>query len=243
MSILPVVQQNLELKIEKHEDVDIIETDDQLEDEPEPIIRVRERKKPIRSEIFDIREQEPEPEYEEVEDYDDEIDEEIEDEPEEPVIIKPKKRGPARNYEVGYTEGVHKVYLDKRGNKRWMSDLVHQKARERMLKFHSEGKTNLKGNNRKLNKQNELKSVQQLEKVNEDMLKKYQEDLVKVVQKASFDAVEAYDVKRKARKAEKKATQNAIKVNDELHNKLSGIQQQRQRPKYGEIGYFNQCWE
>ena len=239
MSILPVVQQNLELKIEKSDNIIEDETDDESQegDEPqEPIITVRERKKPVRSELFDIKE--PEPEVEEVE----EVEDFEEEEEEEPVIVKPKKRGPARNYEVGYTEGVHKVYLDKRGNKRWMSDLVHQKARERMLKFHSEGKTNLKGNNRKLNKQNELKSVEQLEKVNEEMLKKYQEDLVKVVQKASFDAVEAYDVKRKARKAEKKATQNAILVNDELHNKLSGIQQ-KMKPTYGTPGYFNQCWD
>tara|TARA_R110000803_G_scaffold13245_2_gene37500 strand:- start:1640 stop:2347 length:708 start_codon:yes stop_codon:yes gene_type:complete len=235
MSILPVVQQNLELKIEKVENIIDDVTDDQSEDEPEPIINVRERKKAVREEIFDIKEKEVE-EVEEVEDF--EEDEVVE----QPVLKIPEKRKPARNYEAGYRIGEYEVITDKRGNKRWQSDTVLAKARERMLKGHQDGTMTQRGKARNPQK-DELKSVKQLEQANEDMLKKYQEDLVKVVQKASFDAVEAYDIKRKARKAEKKATQNANQVNNELHNKLAGIQQQRQRPSYGQPGYFNQCWD
>ena len=131
--------------------------------------------------------------------------------------------------------------IDKNGKKRWISDINQQKARERMLAYHQNEKSKEKKKPRK-KRSTAVKSVQQIESVNEAMLKKYQDDLLKVVQHASLQAVEQYDSRRKARKAEKKTKRQVEQVNKELNNKLSGIQQQRQPPKYGEPGFFDQCF-
>lgn len=241
MSILPVVQQDLEEKLEVEEDIIENETDDQSEEEQEPIIEVKERKKAVRSEIFDVKD-EPEPEPEPVQE------EPVQAVPEtvEPVKQKPKKRRPAKLYEEGYTEGDYRVMIDKNGNKRWINDENIKKATERIMKVHQEGNTRRTGGNGRKKKpppvEKQLQDVlkkqeEQKNNISEEFLKKYQEDLMKVVQQASLQAVETYDTKRKARKAEKKAKQ----INDQLQNKLSGIQQQR-KPKYGEAGFFNDCW-
>jgi len=235
MSILPVVQQDLEEKLQEDEEIIEDETEDESEEEVEPIIEVKTRKKAVRSEIFDVKDEpEPEPVQES-----------------EPVKQKPKKRRPAKLYEEGYTEGDYRVMIDKNGNKRWVNDENIKKATERILKVHQEGNTvRTKGIGRKkkpppVEKQLQevlKKQEEQANNLSEEFLKKYQEDLMKVVQQASLHAVETYDSKRKARKAEKKAQEQAQLVNNQLQNKLSGIQQQQQRKKYGEPGFFNDCW-
>ena len=238
MSILPVVQQDLEEKLEVEEEIIENETDDQSEEEQEPIIEVKERKKAVRSEIFDVKD-EPEPEPEPVQE------EPVQAVPEtvEPVKEKPKKRRPAKFYEEGHTEGDFRVMIDKNGSKRWVNDKHLQRSRERLSKMHKEGLIKHTPKKKKpppVEKQLQdvlKKQEEQKNNISEEFLKKYQEDLMKVVQQASLQAVETYDTKRKARKAEKKAKQ----INDQLQNKLSGIQQQR-KPKYGEAGFFNDCW-
>lgn len=235
MSILPVVQQDLEEKLEVEEDIIDDETEEQSEEEQEPIIEVKERKKAVRSEIFDVKD-EPEPEPEPVEE------EPVQEVPE-PVKEKPKKRRPAKFYEEGHTEGDFRVMIDKNGSKRWVNDKHLQRSRERLSKMHKEGLIKHTPKKKKpppVEKQLQdvlKKQEEQKNNISEEFLKKYQEDLMKVVQQASLQAVETYDTKRKARKAEKKAKQ----INDQLQNKLSGIQQQR-KPKYGEAGFFNDCW-
>jgi hypothetical protein len=230
MSILPVVQQDLEEKLEVEEDIIESETEEQIEEEEEPIIEVKERKKAVRSEIFDVKD-EPEPEPEPVK--------------EEPV--KPKKRRPAKFYEEGHTEGDFRVMIDKNGSKRWVNDKHLQRSRERLSKMHKEGLIKFTPKKKKpppVEKQLQdvlKKQEEQTNNLSEQFLKKYQEDLMKVVQEASLQAVETYDTKRKARKAEKKAKEQANLVNSQLQNKLAGIQQQR-KPKYGEAGFFNDCW-
>jgi len=76
--------------------------------------------------------------------------------------------------------------------------------------------------------------------LSEEFIKKYQEDLSMLVQKASFNAVEEYDKKRKERKAEKKAQQNAELVQSQMRSKLEGL---KQPVKYGSPGYFDSCWD
>ena len=95
MSILPIVQQDLEEKLQDEEVIIESETEEQSEEEVEPIIEVKQRKKAVRNEIFDVKDDpepvEPEP---------------VEPEPvePEPVKQKPKKRRPAKFYEEGYRE-------------------------------------------------------------------------------------------------------------------------------------------
>ena len=92
MSILPVVQQDLEEKLEVEEDIIDDETEEQSEEEQEPIIEVKERKKAVRSEIFDVKDEpEPEPDPEPVQAV-----------PETVEPVKPKKRRPAKFYEEGH---------------------------------------------------------------------------------------------------------------------------------------------
>lgn len=238
MSILPVVQQDLEEKLEVEEEIIDDETEDQSEEEQEPIIEVKERKKAVRSEIFDVKD-EPEPEPEPVEEKP------VEEKPVEPV--KPKKRRPAKFYEEGHTEGDFRVMIDKNGSKRWVNDKHLQRSRERLSKMHKEGLIKHTPKKKKpppVEKQLQdvlKKQEEQTNNLSEQFLKKYQDDLMKVVQQASLQAVETYDTKRKARKAEKKAKEQADLVNSQLQNKLAGIQQQR-KPKYGEAGFFNDCW-
>ena len=235
MSILPVVQQDLEEKLEVEENIIDDETEEQSEEEQEPIIEVKERKKAVRSEIFDVKD-EPEPEPEPVEE------EPVKEEP-----VKPKKRRPAKFYEEGHTEGDFRVMIDKNGSKRWVNDKHLQRSRERLSKMHKEGLIKFTPKKKKpppVEKQLQdvlKKQEEQTNNLSEQFLKKYQEDLMKVVQQASLQAVETYDTKRKERKAEKKAKEQADLVNSQLQNKLAGIQQQR-KPKYGESGFFNDCW-
>mgnify|MGYP003134830614 CR=1 FL=1 len=240
MSILPVVQQDLEEKLDVEEEIIENETENESEEEEEPIIEVKERKKAVRNEIFDIKEEpEPEPEHE--------------PEPEPQVVpetvepVKPKKRRPAKFYEEGHTEGDFRVMIDKNGSKRWVNDKHLQRSRERLSKMHKEGLIKHTPKKKKpppVEKQLQdvlKKQEEQTNNLSEQFLKKYQEDLMKVVQQASLQAVETYDTKRKERKKEKKAKQQADLVNSQLQNKLAGIQQQR-KPKYGEAGFFNDCW-
>ena len=125
MSILPVVQQDLEEKLEVEEDIIDDETEEQSEEEQEPIIEVKERKKAVRSEIFDVKD-EPEPEP-------------VQAVPETVEPVKPKKRRPAKFYEEGHTEGDFRVMIDKNGSKRWVNDKHLQRSRERLSKMHKEG--------------------------------------------------------------------------------------------------------
>lgn len=229
MSILPVVQQDLEEKLQEDEEIIEDETENESEEEVEPIIEVKARKKAVRSEIFDVKD-EPEPEPEPVQ----------ESEP-----VKPKKRRPAKFYEEGHREGDFRVMIDKNGSKRWVNDKHLERSRERLSKMHKEGLIKFTPKKKKpppVEKQLQevlKKQEEQKNNISEEFLKKYQEDLMKVVQQASLQAVETYDSKRKARKAEKKAQQ----INNQLQNKLSGIQEQQQRkPRYGEAGFFNDCW-
>jgi len=238
MSILPVVQQDLEVKLEVQEEIIENETENESEEEPEPIIEVKTRKKAVRSEIFDIKD-EPEPVKEEP------VLQESEPVKEEPV--KPNKRRPAKFYDEGHTEGDFRVMIDKNGSKRWVNDKHLQRSRERLSKLHKEGLIKHTPKKKKpptVEKQLQdvlKKQEEQTNNLSEEFLKKYQEDLMKVVKQASLEAVETYDTKRKERKKEKKAKQQADLVNSQLQNKLEGIQQQR-KPKYGEAGFFNDCW-
>ena len=236
MSILPVVQQDLEEKLDVEEEIIENETENESEEEEEPIIEVKERKKAVRNEIFDVKEEpepEPEPEPQVV--------------PETVESVKPKKRRPAKFYEEGHTEGDFRVMIDKNGSKRWVNDKHLQRSRERLSKMHKEGLIKHTPKKKKpppVEKQLQdvlKKQEEQTNNLSEQFLKKYQEDLMKVVQQASLQAVETYDTKRKERKKEKKAKQQAELVNSQLQNKLAGIQQQR-KPKYGEAGFFNDCW-
>ena len=59
--ILPVVQQDFEENLQADEELVESETEEQSEEEVEPIIEVKQRKKAVRNEIFDIKD-EPEPE-------------------------------------------------------------------------------------------------------------------------------------------------------------------------------------
>lgn len=229
MSILPVVQQDLEEKLQDEEQIIESETEEQSEEEQEPIIEVKQRKKAVRNEIFDVKD-DPEPEPVK----------------ETPVKETPKKRRPAKFYEEGYREGDYYVIVDKNGNKRWLNETTVKKATERILKVHEQG--GVRGRGRKTKPPSvEVQLKQVLEKqeqnknnLSEEFIKKYQEDLSMLVQKASLNAVEEYDKKRKARKAEKKAQQNAELVQSQMRNKLEGL---KEPPKYGTPGYFNSCWD
>lgn len=246
MSILPVVK-----KIEPeqpriiNDEIDD-ETDEQSEEEEiEQIITVKPRKKVVKKDLFDCPEPEPEEEEEEeeVNDETEEVNQNfIYEEPEPVKLVKPKKKKPARCYDEGYREGDNRVMLDKNGNKRWINDKVVEKARERMIKFHEDGRTYKLGKGKK-KKETELKvqQVQPTNQINEEMMIKYQEDLKSLVQKASFEAVEAYDTKRKERKALKRSEEQAKQVSKELHNKLLTVG--KAPIPYGEKGYWNQCWE
>ena len=243
MSILPVVQQDLEEKLQDEEVIIESETEEQSEEEPEPIIEVKERKKAVRNEIFDVKD-DPEPvEPESVEP------EPVEPEPvePEPVKQKPKKRRPAKFYEEGYREEDFRIMIDKNGSKRWVNDKTLALARARMTQMHKDGIAKAPTSRKKKPPSVEVQLKQVLEKqeesknnLSEEFIKKYQEDLSMLVQKASFNAVEEYDKKRKERKAEKRAQQNAELVQRQMRNKLEGI---KQPVKYGEAGYFNSCWD
>ena len=227
MSILPIVKQDLEENLQVDEEIIESETEEQSEEEVEPIIEVTQRKKAVRNEIFDIK-----------------------DEPDhvEPELVKetPKKRRPAKFYDEGYREGEYYVIVDKNGNKRWLSDTNRQKATERLMKVHEQGGVKRIGRKKKVPPvEVQLKEVLEKQEQNknnlsEEFIKKYQEDLMNVVKAASLNAVEEYDTKRKARKAEKRAQQKAEIVQSQMRSKLEGLQ----RPvKYGEVGYFNTCWD
>ena len=233
MSILPIVKQDLEEKLQDEEEIIESETEEQSEEEVEPIIEVKQRKKAVRNEIFDIKD-EPEPEP-------------VEPEPEtEPIKQKPQKRKPAKFYEEGYREGDFRVMIDKNGSKRWVNDKTLENARARMNEMHKKGIARPPTRKKKAPPvEVQLKEVLEKQEQNknnlsEEFIKKYQEDLMNVVKTASLNAVEEYDTKRKARKAEKKAQQNAELVQSQMRSKLEGLQ----RPvKYGMPGYFDSCWD
>ena len=233
MSILPIVQQDLEEKLQDEEEIIESETEEQSEEEVEPIIEVRQRKKAVRNEIFDIKD-EPEPEP-------------VEPEPEtEPIKQKPQKRKPAKFYEEGYREGDFRVMIDKNGSKRWVNDKTLENARARMNEMHKKGIARPPTRKKKAPPvEVQLKEVLEKQEQNknnlsEEFIKKYQEDLMNVVKTASLNAVEEYDTKRKARKAEKKAQQRAEIVQSQMRSKLEGL---KQPVKYGEVGFFNSCWD
>ena len=233
MSILPVVKQDLEENLQVDDEIIESETDEQSEEEVEPIIEVKQRKKAVRNEIFDIKD-EPEPEP-------------VEPEPEtEPIKQKPQKRKPAKFHEEGYREGDFRVMIDKNGSKRWVNDKTLENARARMNEMHKKGIVRPQTRRKKAPPvEVQLKEVLEKQEQNknnlsEEFIKKYQEDLMNVVKAASLNAVEEYDTKRKARKAEKRAQQKAEIVQSQMRSKLEGLQ----RPvKYGEVGYFNSCWD
>ena len=233
MSILPVVKQDLEEKLQDEEEIIESETEEQSEEEVEPIIEVRQRKKAVRNEIFDIKD-EPEPEPEPVE-----------PEPE-PIKQKPQKRKPAKFYEEGYREGDFRVMIDKNGSKRWVNDKTLENARARMNEMHKKGIARPPTRKKKAPPvEVQLKEVLEKQEQNknnlsEEFIKKYQEDLMNVVKTASLNAVEEYDTKRKARKAEKKAQQRAEIVQSQMRSKLEGL---KQPVKYGMPGYFDSCWD
>ena len=225
MSILPIVQQDLEEKLQDEEEIVESETEEQSEEEQEPIIEVKQRKKAVRNEIFDVKD-DPEPE---------------------PVKETPKKRRPAKFYEEGHREGDFRIMIDKNGSKRWVNDKTLALARARMTQMHKDGIAKAPTSRKKKPPSVEVQLKQVLEKqeesknnLSEEFIKKYQEDLSMLVQKASFNAVEEYDKKRKARKAEKKAQQNAELIQSQMRSKLEGL---KQPVKYGEAGYFNSCWD
>ena len=234
MSILPVVKQDLEENLQVDDEIIESETEEQSEEEVEPIIEVKQRKRAVRNEIFDIKDEPVEPD-------------EPEPEPEtEPVKQKPQKRRPAKFYEEGYREGDFRVMIDKNGSKRWVNDKTLENARARMNEMHKKGIARPPTRKKKappvevqlkevLEKQEENKN-----NLSEEFIKKYQEDLSMLVQKASFNAVEEYDKKRKERKAEKKAQQNAELVQSQMRSKLEGL---KQPVKYGSPGYFDSCWD
>jgi SH3-like domain-containing protein len=229
MSILPVVKQDLEENLQVDDEIIESETEEQSEEEVEPIIEVKQRKKAVRNEIFDIKD-EPEPEPVEPE----------------PIKQKPQKRKPAKFHEEGYREGDFRVMIDKNGSKRWVNDKTLENARARMNEMHKKGIARPPTRKKKAPPvEVQLKEVLEKQEQNknnlsEEFIKKYQEDLMNVVKTASLNAVEEYDTKRKARKAEKKAQQNAELVQSQMRSKLEGLQ----RPvKYGQVGYFNSCWD
>jgi SH3-like domain-containing protein len=222
MSILPIVKQDLEENLQVDEEIIESETEEQSEEEVEPIIEVKQRKKAVRNEIFDIKD-EPEP---------------VEPEPE-PIKQKPQKRKPAKFYEEGYREGDFRVMIDKNGSKRWVNDKTLENARARMNEMHKKGIARPPTRKKKAPPvEVQLKEVLEKQEQNknnlsEEFIKKYQEDLMNVVKTASLNAVEEYDTKRKARKAEKKAQQKAEIVQSQMRSKLEGLQ----RPvKYGKLG-------
>jgi hypothetical protein len=231
MSILPIVKQDLEENLQVDEEIIESETEEQSEEEVEPIIEVKQRKKAVRNEIFDIKD-EPEP---------------VEPEPEtEPIKQKPQKRKPAKFHEEGYREGDFRVMIDKNGSKRWVNDKTLENARARMNEMHKKGIARPPTRKKKPPPvEVQLKEVLEKQEQNknnlsEEFIKKYQEDLMNVVKTASLNAVEEYDTKRKARKAEKKAQQKAEIVQSQMRSKLEGLQ----RPvKYGQVGYFDSCWD
>ena len=231
MSILPIVKQDLEENLQVDEEIIESETEEQSEEEVEPIIEVTQRKKAVRNEIFDIKD-EPEP---------------VEPEPEtEPIKQKPQKRKPAKFHEEGYREGDFRVMIDKNGSKRWVNDKTLENARARMNEMHKKGIARPPTRKKKAPPvEVQLKEVLEKQEQNknnlsEEFIKKYQEDLMNVVKAASLNAVEEYDTKRKARKAEKKAQQRAEIVQSQMRSKLEGLQ----RPvKYGQVGYFDSCWD
>ena len=231
MSILPIVKQDLEENLQVDEEIIEYETEEQSEEEVEPIIEVTQRKKAVRNEIFDIKD-EPEP---------------VEPEPEtEPIKQKPQKRKPAKFHDEGYREGDFRVMIDKNGSKRWVNDKTLENARARMNEMHKKGIVRPPTRKKKAPPvEVQLKEVLEKQEQNknnlsEEFIKKYQEDLMNVVKTASLNAVEEYDTKRKARKAEKKAQQKAEIVQSQMRSKLEGLQ----RPiKYGMPGYFDSCWD
>ena len=239
MSILPIVKQDLEENLQVDDEIIESETEEQSEEEVEQIIEVKQRKKAVRNEIFDIKD-EPEPEPVEPEP--------VEPEPVEPEPVKetPKKRRPAKFYDEGYREGEYYVIVDKNGNKRWLSDTNRQKATERLMKVHEQGGVKRIGRKKKVpSVEVQLKEALEKQEQNknnfsEEFIQKYQEDLMNVVKTASLNAVEEYDTKRKARKAEKKAQQRAEIVQSQMRSKLEGL---KQPVKYGEVGYFDSCWD
>jgi len=225
MSILPIVQQDLEEKLQDEEEIIESETEEKSEEEEEPIIEVKQRKKAVRNEIFDVKD-DPEPE---------------------PVKETPKKRRPAKFYEEGHREGDFRIMIDKNGSKRWVNDKTLALARARMTQMHKDGIAKAPTSRKKKPPSVEVQLKQVLEKqeesknnLSEEFIKKYQEDLSMLVQKASFNAVEEYDKKRKARKAEKKAQQNAELIQSQMRSKLEGL---KQPVKYGSPGYFDSCWD
>ena len=229
MSILPIVKQDLEENLQADEEIIESETEEQSEEEVEPIIEVKQRKKAVRNEIFDIKD---EPEHVEPET--------------EPIKQKPQKRKPAKFHEEGYREGDFRVMIDKNGSKRWVNDKTLENARARMNEMHKKGIARPPTRKKKAPPvEVQLKEVLEKQEQNknnlsEEFIKKYQEDLMNVVKTASLNAVEEYDTKRKARKAEKQAQQKAEIVQSQMRSKLEGLQ----RPiKYGEVGYFNTCWD
>jgi hypothetical protein len=229
MSILPIVKQDLEENLQVDEEIIESETEEQSEEEVEPIIEVKQRKKAVRNEIFDIKD-EPEPEPVEPE----------------PIKQKPQKRKPAKFHEEGYREGDFRVMIDKNGNKRWVNDKTLENARARMNEMHKKGIARPPTRKKKAPPvEVQLKEVLEKQEQNknnlsEEFIKKYQEDLMNVVKTASLNAVEEYDTKRKARKAEKQAQQKAEIVQSQMRSKLEGLQ----RPvKYGQVGYFDSCWD
>ena len=229
MSILPIVKQDLEENLQDDEEIIESETEEQSEEEVDPIIEVKQRKKAVRNEIFDIK------------------DEPVEPEPEtEPIKQKPQKRKPAKFHEEGYREGDFRVMIDKNGSKRWVNDKTLENARARMNEMHKKGIARPPTRKKKAPPvEVQLKEVLEKQEQNknnlsEEFIKKYQEDLMNVVKTASLNAVEEYDTKRKARKAEKKAQQRAEIVQSQMRSKLEGLQ----RPvKYGQVGYFDSCWD
>lgn len=75
------------------------------------------------------------------------------------------------------------------------------------------------------------KSYTSLEDLPADLLVKLQQD-----------AIEGYDQKRKARKAQKKKDIESNYVKDAKMNMISDAVKPRQPPKYGEAGYFSSMW-
>tara|TARA_R110000744_G_scaffold51684_1_gene111220 strand:- start:520 stop:1185 length:666 start_codon:yes stop_codon:yes gene_type:complete len=75
------------------------------------------------------------------------------------------------------------------------------------------------------------KSYNSLEDLPADLLVKLQQD-----------AIEGYDLKRKARKAQKIKDKQSNYVKDAKMNMISDAIKPRQPPKYGEAGYFSSMW-
>lgn len=75
------------------------------------------------------------------------------------------------------------------------------------------------------------KSYSSIEDLPADLLVKLQQD-----------AIEGYDMKRKARKAQKIKDKESNYVKDAKMNMISDAIKPRQPPKYGEAGYFSSMW-